>query len=104
LGAAFISAGASLHKPIEWHAINWPKVHRNVRRLQARIVKALREGKTRLARALQFILTQSLSGRALAVKRVTENKGKRTPGTDGEIWNTPVKKSQKRSEIKEERI
>jgi RNA-directed DNA polymerase len=93
LGAAFISAGASLHKPIEWHAINWPKVHRNVRRLQARIVKALREGKTRLARALQFILTQSLSGRALAVKRVTENKGKRTPGTDGEIWNTPVKKA-----------
>ena len=26
---------------IDWHAINWPKIYRTVRRLQARIVKAL---------------------------------------------------------------
>jgi RNA-directed DNA polymerase len=29
----------------------------------------------------------------LAVKRVTENKGKRTPGVDGVLWNTPQKKA-----------
>ena len=59
-----------------------------------RIVKALREGKPRLVRALQFILTRSFSGRALAVRRVTENKGKLTPGTDKEIWESPGKKTE----------
>lgn len=28
----------------------------------------------------------------LAVKRVTENRGKRTPGVDGEVWSTPAAK------------
>lgn len=87
------AAGASLREPIGWHNIKWNKVNRNVRRLQVRIVKALREGKTRLVRALQYILTRSFGGRALAVRRVTENKGKRTAGVDKEIWNTPKSKS-----------
>ena len=34
------TAGASLREPVEWHSINWKEAHRNVRRLQARIVKA----------------------------------------------------------------
>jgi len=42
-GAAEVAAGASLRKPVEWHSINWKKAHRNVRRLQARIVKAMNE-------------------------------------------------------------
>ena len=37
-------AGAASHVPVDWHAIDWPKAHRNVRRLQARIVKAVQEG------------------------------------------------------------
>jgi hypothetical protein len=40
-GATKAVAGASLREPVEWHSINW-KAHRNVRRLQARIVKALK--------------------------------------------------------------
>ncbi len=28
------------HSAVHWHAINWSKVYRTVRRLQARIVKA----------------------------------------------------------------
>jgi hypothetical protein len=32
--------GAPSHTGDEWHDINWRKVHQNVRRLQARIVKA----------------------------------------------------------------
>ena len=67
-GATKVVAGASLRKPVAWHSINWKKAHRNVRRLQARIVKAKKEGKKRKARALRFILTRSLSARALAVK------------------------------------
>ncbi len=30
------------HSDVNWHAINWRKVYRTVRRLQARIVKAVR--------------------------------------------------------------
>jgi RNA-directed DNA polymerase len=86
-------AGAASHNPVDWHAIDWQKVHRNVRRLQARIVKAMQEGRWGKVKALQRLLTHSFSGKALAVKRVTENKGKRTPGVDGEIWNTPTKKA-----------
>ncbi|ETW99292.1 MAG: hypothetical protein ETSY2_41240 [Candidatus Entotheonella gemina] len=43
-------------------------------------------------RALQHLLTHSFSGKAVAVKRVTNNEGKRTPGVDGIIWDTPEKK------------
>ena len=86
-------AGAASHTPPEWHDLNWRAAHRNVRRLQARIVKATREGKHGKVKALQWLLTHSLSGKALAVKRVTENQGQRTPGVDGERWHTPAAKS-----------
>ena len=86
------TAGAVSSEAMSWHAIDWDKVHRNVRRLQARIVKAIQEGRWGKVKALQRLLTRSFSGRALAVKRVTENQGKNTPGVDGVIWNTPEKK------------
>ncbi|MEW6737323.1 MAG: group II intron reverse transcriptase/maturase [Acidobacteriota bacterium] len=89
-----MTTGASLHKPIDWHSIKWKKVYGNVRRLQARIVKACQEGNKRKVRALQNILTRSFSGKAMAVRRVTENQGKNTPGVDKEIWNNPEKKTQ----------
>jgi RNA-directed DNA polymerase len=86
------TTGASLGPPIDWHSLNWRKVYQTVRRLQMRIVKAMKEGKKRKVRALQFILTRSLSAKALAVLRVTSNRGKKTPGVDKEVWNTPDKK------------
>jgi len=78
---------------VDWHAINWQKAHEEVRRLQARIVKATQEGRWGKVKALQRLLTHSFSGKALAVKRVTENHGRRTPGVDRETWNTPQKKA-----------
>ncbi len=78
---------------VEWHGINWAECHRQVRRLQARIVKATQEGRFGKVKALQWLLTHSFSGKALAVKRVTENQGKKTPGVDGETWSTPETKS-----------
>src|SRR6059058_4139467 len=42
--------------------------------------------------ALQRLLTCSFSGKALAVKRMTENKGKRTSGADQVLWSTPQSK------------
>jgi len=86
------AAGASFHGVTDWHAIEWQKVNKNVRRLQVRIVKATQEGRWNKVKALQRLLTHSFSGKALAVRRVTENQGKNTPGVDKVIWNTPQKK------------
>jgi RNA-directed DNA polymerase len=76
-----------------WHGINWATVHRQVRRLQARIVKAIQEGRHNKVKALQWLLTHSFSGKALAVKRVTTNRGKNTPGVDKVVWNTSEAKT-----------
>src|SRR6266704_4136249 len=84
--------GASSHLVEGWHDIDWKAAHRSVRRLQARIVKATEAGKWGKVKALQHLLTRSFSGKALAVKRVTENQGKETPGVDKVIWDTPEKK------------
>jgi RNA-directed DNA polymerase len=86
------STGAPFHAVTDWHAINWQSVNHTVRRLQARIVKATQEKKWGKVTALQRLLTHSFSGKALAVRRVTENQGKNTPGVDKIIWNTPHKK------------
>lgn len=90
---AATTAGAASHATVDWHQIDWEQVHRNVRRLQARIVKATQDGKHGKVKALQRLLTHSFSGKALAVRRVTENQGKRTPGVDRELWRTPGAKS-----------
>jgi RNA-directed DNA polymerase len=89
-----LTTGANLRDFVDWHSVNWRAVHRNVRSLQIRIVKALKAGLKRKVRALQIILTRSLSGKLLAVKRVTENQGKRTAGVDNIVWDSPEKKSQ----------
>ena len=86
-------AGAVSHDLLEWHAIDWRRVQQNVRRLQARIVKAVQEGRWGKVRALQHLLTHSFSAKALAVRRVTENQGKRTPGVDRVTWKTPAHKA-----------
>jgi RNA-directed DNA polymerase len=76
----------------EWDEIAWPIVYLRVRRLQTRIAKATREQDWRRVKALQRFLVNSFSAKVLAVKRVSENDGKRTPGVDGEIWSTPEAK------------
>jgi len=87
------SVGATTDLPLDWHQINWRHAERTVRRLQTRIAQATQEGKWNKVKALQRLLTRSFSGKALAVRRVTENTGKRTPGVDGEIWKTPEQKT-----------
>ena len=88
------AVGAVSREAAEWHAIDWRAINRNVRRLQVRIVQATKESKWGRVRALQRLLTHSYSGKGLAVRRVTENNGKATPGVDQEIWDTPEKKTQ----------
>jgi RNA-directed DNA polymerase len=86
--------GAASHQIVAgWHDSDWQAVHRNVRRLQARIVKATKEGRWGKVKALQRVLTHSDRGKALAVRRGTENKGGATPGVDQVMWDTPQKKA-----------
>ena len=84
------SACASSGEMNAWEQTDWSQCERQVRRLQARIVKATREGRWNKVKTLQWLLTHSFAAKALAVKRVTENQGKRTSGVDGKVWGTPT--------------
>ena len=46
------------------------------------------------------MLTHSFYAKALAVKRVSSNKGKATAGVDGKTWNTPIAKANAITELK----
>jgi RNA-directed DNA polymerase len=83
-------AGAVVHKQetdldqLDWEKIDWPAMEREVNRFQARIVKAEQEGRWNKVKSLQYLLTRSRAARLLAVRRVTENQGSKTPGVDGQ--------------------
>lgn len=85
-------ADALSHETHHWHAHQWDKLVRIVRRLQVRIVKAVRSGNRHKVQALQRLLAGSYSAKVLAVRRVTENQGSRTAGVDGQKWSTPAEK------------
>ncbi len=77
---------------LRWSQIEWQTAKSYVKKLQIRIVKAQKEGRYNKVKSLQYLLTHSLYAKALAVKRVTENQGKKTAGVDGELWLTPKSK------------
>ena len=79
-------AGALIDYANGWKSINWKYVRSEVRRLQMRIAKAVKEGKWNKVKVLEYLLTHSIHAKLLAVKRVTSNKGKDTPGVDGIRW------------------
>src|SRR5438128_7336693 len=93
MSAAEMPAGAAPKPTPDWHSIPWKKVWRTVRRLQARIVKAVAEGRWNKVKALVYLLTHSFSGRALAILRVVSNSGAKTPGGDRVFWKRPEGKS-----------
>ena len=76
----------------QWKSIDWKKAETEVNRLQVRIVKATQKRKWNDVKRLQYLLAHSFYAKALAVKRVTTNKGKKTAGIDGILWNTPAQK------------
>jgi len=96
----YLLDGASSACQIDWNAICWTKVEKQVRRLQVRIAKAVREGRHGKAKALQWTLSHSFSAKLIAVRRVTQNKGSKTAGVDKVIWTTPTQKIQAVEDIK----
>src|SRR6202165_2256914 len=89
-----MAVGAVSGEAAEWYAMNWQAINQNVRRLQVRIVQATKAGRWNKVKSLQRLLTHSYSGKVLAVRRVTENNGRKTPGVDLIIWKTPEDKTQ----------
>ena len=85
-----------------WHETDWNYVNKKVFDLQKQIAKAEREGRRGKVKRLQNLLTRSIAAKRLAVRRVTENQGAKTPGVDGETWNTPTAKALAVETLKEE--
>jgi RNA-directed DNA polymerase len=75
-----------------WHQLDWSTIYQAVRKTQLQIAQATRENNWRRVGRLQRLLTRSFYGRCWAVKRVTENRGRKTPGVDGYTWDTPKAK------------
>jgi RNA-directed DNA polymerase len=72
----------------DWKTIDWDFATAQVKRLQMRIAKAIREKRYGKVKALQWTLTHSFCAKVIAIKRVTSNSGAKTPGVDQEIWRT----------------
>jgi len=92
--------GASLAKNEDWQAIKWQASERLVFRIQMRIAKAMREEKFNKVKVLQRLLTRSFSAKCMAVRKVTTNKGAKTPGIDGITWNTNKQKTEAVSNLR----
>lgn len=76
-----------------WNSIEWPLVENRVFRYQERIYSASQNGNKKLVRNLQGRLLKSIDSKLLAVRQVTtENKGRKTPGVDMKLYDTPEDK------------
>jgi len=94
------TVSASFSEITRWSQINWQRCNKNAKRLQARIVQATKEKRWNKVKTLQHLLTRSFSGKALAVKRVTTNRGKCTAGIDGQLWQSFDSKFQAISKLR----
>lgn len=83
-----------------WESINWKTTWIHVQKLQMRIAKAVKLGRHGKVKTLQWILTHSFYAKLIAVKRVTQNKGKTTPGIDRTLWKIPNQKMQAAKSLK----
>lgn len=83
------TASTSTDNKIHLQSINWKKCNKVIRSHQTHIIKAIQESRWNRVKALQRLLTHSFSGKTIAVRRVTENWGKRTANIDWETWSTP---------------
>ena len=95
-----LGTDASFYPPGSWKALPWKAIEQQVRRLQVRIAKAIKNGCHREALALQWLLTHSRAAKLLAVRRVTTNRGAKTPGVDNILWRTDRQKFQAAANLK----
>ena len=83
-----------------WHNINWKQVEEFVSNAQNDMVVAYRKGNLTKVHEIQYKLIMSFEGRAYAVRKVTSNDGKKTPGVDNKIWKGTTAKTKAISELR----
>ena len=77
----------------EWNTVPWPRLERNVFKLQKQIYRASQQGNRVLVRKLQRLLLASGQAKLLAVRKVTQdNRGKKTAGVDGKTALTKTER------------
>lgn len=77
---------------LQWETFDWKRANEIVNRLQNRIAKATIENNINLAKKLGYLLVNNHYAKAIAVKRVVTNQGKRTAGIDGVLWDSSESK------------
>jgi len=76
----------------KWKEINWTEIETIVNNLQVRIASAAKNKDWKSVNKLSRLLTNSYCAKLLAVRKVTGNKGGKTPGVDGVVWTSPADK------------
>lgn len=81
-----------------WKMIDWKKANKTLKSLQAELYGALkaRESEAKIS-SIENRILKSFGARALAVRRVTTNKGSKTRGIDNILW---IRDEQKMAAIK----
>ena len=80
--------------PVDWDAVPWRAVERDVQRLRQRIFTASKAGDLKKVRSLQKLMLRSRANTLVSVRRVTEdNAGRKTAGIDGEVITTSYGKA-----------
>ncbi len=80
---------ALLQTDTKWNDLKWNLIIHRVNKLQYRIAKAVKQKKFGKAKSLMHLLVTSYNAKLLAVYRVSQiNKGKKTAGVDGIIWES----------------
>lgn len=83
---ALAEANGPADEPLDWDAIDWRAVERDVRRLRQRIFTASQAGDHKRVRNLQKLMLRSRANTLVSVRRVTElNAGRKTAGVDGQV-------------------
>lgn len=86
---------------ISWHNISWRFVDMDVKRLRSRIFIARRENNLKKVISLQKLMINSASNTLIAIRRVTQSTGAKTPGLDKQLYLSPKDKIKLFHEIRE---
>lgn len=77
-----------------WHSIDWKECVQKVKYIQGLIAVAYQSNNIGEVHRIQHNLVKSFAGRAIAVRQVITNPGKKTPGVDGVVWDSSEKRHQ----------
>jgi RNA-directed DNA polymerase len=81
--------------PTVWSQVDWKKAERRVQNLRFRIFQAAKEQRWKQVRNLTKLLLRSYANMVVSVRRITQiNRGRHTPGMDGERLTTPDERAQ----------